>query len=60
MNETISRTLALTQALILGITAETEEKSDLAVQLARVIAFGMTRDQVDAAKAAASQIAEGL
>ena len=29
MNETISRTQALTQALILGITAETEENFDV-------------------------------
>jgi hypothetical protein len=60
MNETISRTQALTQALILGLTAETEDKSDLAIALAVLIAQGMTKEQVEAAKSAAAQIAEGL
>ena len=60
MNETISRTQALTQALVLGITAETDEKRDLAIQLAKLIAIGMPREQVEAAKSAAAQIAEGL
>jgi hypothetical protein len=60
MNETISRTQALTQSLILGLTAETEDKSDLAIALAVLISQGMTKDQVEAAKSAAAQIAEGL
>jgi hypothetical protein len=60
MNETISRTQALTQALILGLTAETEDKSDLAIALAVLIAQGMTKEQVEAAKSAAAQMAEGL
>jgi len=60
MNETISRTQALTQALILGLTAETEDKSDFAIALAVLIAQGMTKEQVEAAKSAAAQIAEGL
>jgi hypothetical protein len=60
MNETISRTQALTQALILGLTAETEDRSDLAIVLAALIARGMTEEQVAAAKSAAAQIAEGL
>jgi len=60
MTETISRTQALTQALILGLTAETEDKSDLAIVLAVLIAQGMTKEQVEAAKSAAAQIAEGL
>jgi len=60
MTETISRTQALTQALILSITAETEHKSMLATYLAAVIAHGMTKEQVEAAKSAAAQIAEGL
>ena len=60
MTETISRTQALTQALILGLTAETEDKSDLAIALAVLIAQGMTKEQVEAAKSAAAQIAEGL
>lgn len=60
MNETISRTQALTQALILGITADTEDRSDLAILLAAMIARGMTEEQVAAAKSAAAQIAEGL
>jgi hypothetical protein len=60
MNETISRTQALTQALILGITADTDERCKLAIQLAKTIAFGMTREQVESAKSAAAQIAEGL
>jgi hypothetical protein len=60
MNETISRTQALTQALILGLTAETEDRSDLAILLATMIARGMTKEQVEAAKSAAAQIAEGL
>jgi hypothetical protein len=60
MNETISRTQALTQALILGLTAETEDRSDLAIVLAAMIAQGMTEEQVAAAKSAAAQIAEGL
>ena len=60
MNETISRTQALTQALVLGITAETDERCDLAIQLAKLIAIGMPREQVEAAKSAAAQIAEGL
>lgn len=60
MTETISRTQALTQALILSITAETEDRSDLAILLAAMIARGMTEEQVAAAKSAAAQIAEGL
>jgi hypothetical protein len=60
MTETISRTQALTQALILGLTAETEDKSDLAIALAVLISQGMTKEQVKAAKSAAAQIAEGL
>lgn len=60
MTETISRTQALTQALILGLTAETEDRSDLAILLAAMIARGMTEEQVAAAKSAAAQIAEGL
>jgi len=60
MNETTSRTQALTQALILGLTAETENRSDLAIVLAAMIAQGMTEEQVAAAKSAAAQIAEGL
>jgi hypothetical protein len=60
MTETISRTQALTQALILGLTAETEDRSDLAIVLAAMIAQGMTEEQVAAAKSAAAQIAEGL
>ena len=60
MTETISRTQALTQALILGLTAETEDRSDLAIVLAALIARGMTEEQVAAAKSAAAQIAEGL
>lgn len=60
MNETISRTQALTQALILGITADTEDRSDLAILLAAMIARGMTEEQIAAAKSAAAQIAEGL
>jgi len=60
MNETISRTQALTQALILGITADTENRSDLAIVLAAIIAQGMTEEQIAAAKSAAAQIAEGL
>jgi hypothetical protein len=50
----------LTQALILGLTAETEDKSDLAIALAVLISQGMTKEQVEAAKSAAAQIAEGL
>lgn len=60
MTETISRTQALTQALILGLTAKTEDKSNLALALAVMIAQGMTKEQVQAAKAAAAEIAEGL
>lgn len=60
MTETISRTQALTQALILSITADTEDRSDLAIVLAALIARGMTEEQVAAAKSAAAQIAEGL
>ena len=47
-------------ALVLGITAETDEKRDLAIQLAKLIAIGMPREQVEAAKSAAAQMAEGL
>ena len=46
MIEITSRTQALTQALILGLTAETEEKSDLAILLAALIARGMTEEQI--------------
>ena len=60
MTETISRTQALTQALICGLTADTEEKSDLAIVLAVLIARGMTEEQIAASKSAAAQIAEGL
>lgn len=60
MTETISRTQALTQALMLAITADTEHKCLLATYLAAVIANGMTKEQVAAAKSAAAQMAEGL
>jgi hypothetical protein len=60
MIEITSRTQALTQALILGLTAETEEKSHLAILLAVMIARGMTEEQIKASKAAAAQIAEGM
>jgi hypothetical protein len=60
MIEITSRTQALTQALILGLTANTEEKSDLAILLAALIARGMTEEQIKASKAAAAQIAEGM
>lgn len=60
MLEITSRTQALTQALILGLTADTEERSDMAIQLAVIIAHGMTEEQINASKAAAAQIAEGM
>lgn len=60
MTETISRTQALTQALILSLTAETEHKSLLATVLAVAIAHGMTEEQIAASKAAAAEIAEGM
>jgi len=60
MLEITSRTQALTQALILGLTADTEERSDMAIQLAVLIAHGMTAEQIKASKAAAAEIAEGM
>jgi hypothetical protein len=53
-------TQALTQALILGLTASDEHKADLAIHLALVIVNrnNLTKEQVNACKAMANQIAE--
>ena len=58
MNETISRTQALTQALILALTAPNDDKAAQASDLAESIAQGLDFDQVEQCKANALLILE--
>jgi len=47
---------ALTQCLVLAITAPTDEKAQLASQLAEQIALGLTKKQVNQCKKKALEI----
>jgi hypothetical protein len=47
----MSKIEALTQCLILALTAPNDKKADQASQLAEKIAYGLTVDQVEACKA---------
>lgn len=55
-----SQTQALTQALVLAITAPTDALSDECAQMAESFSVGLTDEQIEAAKAAAKQIAESM
>ena len=52
-----SDTEALTQALVLAITAPTEEQEQAAVQLADCFAAHLTPEEVEACKAIAKEMA---
>jgi hypothetical protein len=54
----MSMTQALTQALVLSLTASTDAKSAMAIELAESFACRLTIPQVEACKAAAKEIAE--
>ncbi len=54
-----SFTQALTQCLYLSLVAETDAESAQAIELAEWFAARVHPHQVDACKAAASQLAEG-
>ena len=54
------KTEALTQALVLAITAPDDERAAQAVDLAEKIAATLTIDQVDQCKAKALGIIEGI
>lgn len=56
----MSRTEALTQALVLSITAPSDQQAAQAVDLAEKIAATLTMDQVDQCKAKALGIIEGI
>lgn len=58
MNPNMSLTQALTQALVLGLTASSDEKAKMAIELAESFASQLSVAQVEACKAAAVQIAE--
>ena len=58
MNKQPTRAEALTRALILAITAPTDEHAKQAAALAEEIAQGMNRAQIEACKAAALEILE--
>ena len=49
----MSQIEALTQCLILALTAPNDKKADQASELAEKIAYGLTVDQVEQCKAAA-------
>lgn len=53
-------TQALTLALALAITAPTDELFEECVAMADSFAAGLTHEQIEAAKAAAKQIAESM
>lgn len=48
---------ALTQCLILALTAPNDKKADQASELAEKIAFGLSVDQVEACKSHALELA---
>ncbi len=50
---------ALTQCLVLAISAPTDEKAQLASDLAEQIALGLTKKQVNQCKKKAIEILEG-
>ena len=52
----MSKNEALTQALVLAITAPSEQKMQKALNLAGQIAQGLSIDQVEQCKAQAAQI----
>ena len=56
----MSRTEALTQALVLSITAPSDQQAQQAVELAEKIAVTLTLAQVDQCKAKALGIIEGI
>ena len=58
MNETISRTQALTQALILAITAPDDFRAQKAIQLSEDLAQRLNSAEVDQCKADALLILE--
>jgi len=51
---------ALTMALALAITAQTEEKAEMCVSHADQLAAGMSKEQIEACKAAAKVLADDI
>jgi len=60
MNTSMTQTQALTQALALAITAPTDQLADECAAMAESFSTGLTDEQIEAAKAAAKQIAESM
>lgn len=58
MNTSMTKTQALTQALALAITAPTDQLAEECAAMAESFSAGLTDEQIEAAKAAAKQIAE--
>jgi hypothetical protein len=56
----MTQTQALTQALILAITAPSDENATKATNLAENLAYGLTFDQVEQCKTDALTFVEGL
>jgi len=59
VGEKMTQIEALTQCLVLAITAPTDEKANQASQLAEQIAQGLTKKQVNKCKKKALEILEG-
>ena len=59
IGEKMTQIEALTQCLVLAITAPTDEKANQASQLAEQIAQGLTKKQVNKCKKKALEILEG-
>lgn len=60
MNNSMTQTQALTQALALAITAPTDQLAHECAAMAESFSAGLTHEQIEAAKAAAKQIAESM
>ena len=58
IGEKMTQIDALTQCLVLAITAPTDEKANQASQLAEQIALGLTKKQVNQCKKKALEILE--
>ena len=55
----MTQSQALTQCLVLAISAPTDEKAQMASDLAEQIALGITKKQVNQCKKKALEILEG-
>lgn len=59
IGEKMTQIDALTQCLVLAITAPTDEKANQASQIAEKIALGLTKKQVNQCKKKALEVLEG-